>query len=106
MAIVFTIIYLVVSYSSTQHLDNDIITEKNDIFKNIIHDKEVQEWNESEHQKMESNPIFIQISDEKGNDLFTSKNVIMKNWKSTPKSKRIIFFSEEINNQKVRLGQF
>lgn len=106
MAIVFTIIYLVVSYSSTQHLDNDIITEKNDIFKNIIHDKEVQEWNESEHQKMESNPIFIQISDEKGNDLFTSKNLNNEKLEINTEVKKDYFFSEEINNQKVRLGQF
>ncbi len=106
MAIVFVIIYQVVAFSSSQHLDNDIITEKNVIIHTIENEDNIMEWQESEHQKMEANPIFIQVSDVNGKVKFSSENLKKEQFEVNLKIQKDYFFSKAINNQKVRLGQF
>ena len=73
-AIVFIVIYGVVYYSSYRHLDNDILLEKEEILNTLdwkddsIIINKMPEWEEAEHKKVEVNPTFIQIVDNKGQD--------------------------------------
>src|SRR5665647_938215 len=70
-AIVFIVIYAVVYYSSYRHLDNDILLEKEEILNTLdwkedsIIINKLPEWEEAEHKKVEVNPTFIQIVDNK-----------------------------------------
>ena len=69
LAIVFVVIYGVVFYSSYRHLDNDILLEKEEILNTLdwkadsIIINKMPEWEEAEHKKIEVNPTFIQIVD-------------------------------------------
>lgn len=77
-AIAFIAIYAVVYYTSYKHLDEDIITEKKEIFSNLDWDDDhiimnkMPEWEEAEHKQMEVNPTFIQIVNLNGETVFKS----------------------------------
>ncbi|VFA41297.1 sensor histidine kinase [Chryseobacterium indologenes] len=111
-AIAFVVIYGVVYYTSYKHLDEDIITEKNEIFANLDWDDDqiimnkMPEWEEAEHSQIEVNPTFIQIVDLKGNTIFKSINLQDSHFLFNPKNKSTVFYNETINNQKIRQGQF
>jgi hypothetical protein len=80
-AIVFIIIYLVVHASSYRHLDGDILLEKEEILNTLdwkadsIIINKMPEWEEAEHKKVEVNPTFIQIVDNKDKMIFKSANL-------------------------------
>lgn len=111
-AIAFVVIYGVVYYTSYKHLDEDIITEKNEVFANLDWDDDqiimnkMPEWEEAEHSQIEVNPTFIQIVDLKGNTIFKSINLQDSHFLFNPKNKSTVFYNETINNQKIRQGQF
>jgi signal transduction histidine kinase len=110
--LVFIIIYFVVNKTAFDHLDNDIITEKIEVFSNIgvlnnsiVLDK-MPEWNEAEHNKVAVNPTFIQIVDQNGKVIFHSTNLLNDQFLFNPKIEQKTFYNTEINGQKIRLGQF
>lgn len=111
-AIAFTVIYGVVYYTSYQHLDDDIITEKNEIFANLDWDEDhilmikMPEWEEAEHRQIEVNPTFIQIVDLNGNTVFKSVNLQDRHFLFNPKNTATVFYNATINDQKIRQGQF
>jgi heavy metal sensor kinase len=110
--IVFVIIYYVVSYSSYQHLDNDIKAEMEEVFSNInlendsILINKMPEWEEAEHQQIEVNPTFIQIVDNKGKTIFKSLNLQGDYLLFNPNNNKTTFYNTTINTQKIRQGQF
>ncbi len=110
--IVFVIIYYVVSYSSYQHLDNDIKAEMEEVFSNINLEKDsilinnMPEWDETEHQQIEVNPTFIQIVNIKGKTIFKSLNLQDDYLLFNPKNNKVAFYNTTINTQKIRQGQF
>lgn len=110
--IVFVIIYYVVSYSSYQHLDNDIKAEMEEVFSNINLEKDsilinkMPEWDEAEHQQIEVNPTFIQIVDNKGKTIFKSLNLQDDYLLFNPNNNKTTFYNTTINTQKIRQGQF
>ena len=75
-AIVFIIIYTVVHLSSYRHLDSDIQIEKEAILKRLDWKQDsiiivkLPEWEKSEHKKVEVNPTFIQIVNNKDRVIF------------------------------------
>ena len=81
MAFAFFAIYGVVYYTSYKHLDDDISTEKTEVFSNLDWDDDaiimnkMPEWEEEEHKQVEVNPTFIQIVDLKGKTVFKSANL-------------------------------
>ena len=81
-ALVFLVIYLVVYKTAYKHLDDDILLEKEEVFSNLdwhrdsIIIKKMPEWDEAEHNKIEVNPTFLQISDLKGHVIFRSSNLL------------------------------
>ncbi|MFZ1372112.1 MAG: HAMP domain-containing sensor histidine kinase [Ferruginibacter sp.] len=111
-AIVFVVIYAVVYYSSYRHLDNDILLEKEEIINTLdwkddsIIINKMPEWEESEHRKVEVNPTFIQIVDNKDRVIFKSVNMQANHFLFNPSNKNEHFFNSMINQQRIRLGQF
>jgi two-component system heavy metal sensor histidine kinase CusS len=112
MAIAFGTIYAVVYYTSYKHLDDDIITEKSEVFSNLDWDDDavimnkMPEWEEAEHEQIEVNPTFIQIVDLNRKTLFKSANLQGNHFLFNPKNKTTVFYNATINKQKIRQGQF
>lgn len=112
MAFAFFAIYAVVYYTSYKHLDDDITTEKTEVFSNLDWDDDaiimnkMPEWEEEEHKQVEVNPTFIQIVDLKGKTVFKSANLQENHFLFNPKNKKTVFYNATINNKKIRQGQF
>lgn len=112
MALVFMIIYFVVHKTAYNHIDADILLEKEEVFKNLncINDSiiiaKLPEWDESEHNKVEVDPTFLQIVDQKDRVIFHSSNLLKNQFLFNPNNKQVTFYNSEISNQKIRLGQF
>lgn len=110
--LVFIVIYMVVNKTAYSHLDNDILTEKEEVFKYIkgfedeiiIHN--IPEWDEVEHKAVEVDPIFLQIVDARGTVVFHSENLLNDQFLFTPNNQQEKFYNSELSGQKIRLGQF
>ncbi len=111
-AVVFVIIYAVVHESSYRHLDGDILQEKEEIVNNLdwkgdsIIINKMPEWEEAEHRKVEVNPTFIQIVDNREKMIFKSANLQSNHFLFNPGIDKGYFYNTEIDQQKLRLGQF
>jgi len=112
LAIAFTAIFSVVYYTSYKHLDDDIQTEKTEVFSNLDWDgdavimNKMPEWEEAEHNQIEVNPTFIQIVDLKGETIFKSANLQGNHFLFNPNNKTTAFYNATIYDQKIRQGQF
>jgi len=111
-ALVFIVIYSVVHKTAYNHLDEDILLEKKEVFNNLdwhhnlVMVNKMPEWDEAEHNKVEVNPTFLQIVDINGTVIFHSANLLKDQFLYNPKNEKEIFYNGEINNQKIRFGQF
>lgn len=111
-AVAFIAIYGVVYYTSYKHLDDDISTEKLEVFSNLDWDdntiimNKMPEWEEAEYKQVDVNPTFIQIVDVNGETVFKSVNLQGNQFLFNPKNKTTTFYNATINNQKIRQGQF
>lgn len=112
VALVFLVIYIVVYKTAYAHLDDDIMVEKVEVFSNLdwhrdsIIINKMPEWDEAEHNQIEVNPTFLQITDEHGEVIFRSTNLLKDQVLAIPKHNEETFYNGEISNQKIRLGQF
>jgi two-component system heavy metal sensor histidine kinase CusS len=110
--IVFMVIYGVVYYTSFRHLDNDILLEKTEILNTLdwkedsIVINKLPEWEEAEHKKVEVNPTFIQVVDNKDRMVFKSANLRANHFLFNPINATQKFYNTEVENQRLRLGQF
>ncbi|WPV66344.1 sensor histidine kinase [Chitinophaga sp. LS1] len=111
-AIVFVIIYAVVYLSSYRHLDTDILLEKEEIINSLDWKEDsiivikMPEWEEAEHKKVEVNPTFIQIVNNKDKMIFRSENLRSNHFLFNPLIAKEYFYNTTIDNQRLRLGQF
>ena len=111
-AIVFLVIYAVVYNSSYRHLDSDILLEKEEILNTLdwkgdsIIINKMPEWEEAEHNKVEVNPTFIQIVDNKERMIFKSANLRSNHFLFDPSNNKENFFNSLVDKQRLRLGQF
>lgn len=111
-AIVFVVIYGVVYNSSYRHLDNDILLEQEEIINTLdwkgdsIIINKMPEWEEAEHKKVEVNPTFIQIVDNKDRMIFKSTNLQSRHFLFKPANKAQFFYNTQIDKKRLRLGQF
>jgi signal transduction histidine kinase len=111
-AFVFLIIYFVVYKTSYAHLDDDILTEKEEVFGNLDWNKDsilihkLPEWEENEHTQIEVNPTFLQIVDTLGFVIFHSANLLDDQILYNPILEKTTFYNSIISGQKIRLGQF
>jgi len=112
IAIVFVVIYAVAYISSFRHLDNDIVQEKTEILNSLdwsndsIIVNKMPEWEESEHNKVEVNPTFIQVVDHNDRLVFKSANLQANHFLYNPNNKGQYFYNTRIDNQRLRIGQF
>ena len=110
--LVFVAIYSVVFLTSYNHLEKEIRTEQEEVFKSMVVRNDsiivtnLNEWDEAEHQKVEVNPTFLQVIDASGNILFHSSNMVNHQILYNPNIEDEKFFNSEISNQNIRLGQF
>ena len=111
-AIVFIIVYAVVYLSSYRHLDSDILLEKEEVLNTLdwkgdsIIIIKMPEWEEAEHKKVEVNPTFIQIVDNKNRMIFKSANLQSNHFLFRPTNDTGYFYNNQIDKQRLRLGQF
>lgn len=111
-ALVFGVIYIVVLKTGYDHLDKDILTERDEVINNLdwhrdsIIINKMPEWDEAEHNKIEVNPTFLQIVDLSGRVAFHSKNLLNDRFPYHPGIKQAFFYNDTLSNQKIRLGQF
>ncbi|GET25745.1 cell wall metabolism sensor histidine kinase WalK [Prolixibacter sp. NT017] len=79
--VVFFFIYMVVHQSVYRHLDSELSAESEQLNEGfVILDGEIvmtnpYEWNENEHEQVEVNPIFMQISDIHGQIIKRTPNL-------------------------------
>jgi len=110
--LVFTVIYAVVYKTAYAHLDDDILLEKEEVFSNLdwnentIIINKMPEWDEAEHNKIEVNPTFLQITDTQGIVIFHSANLLKDRFPFNPDNLDESFYDGKISGQKIRLGQF
>jgi heavy metal sensor kinase len=110
--LVFLVVYLVVYLTAYQHLDNDIRKEKEDVLENIVLENDLvslrhsQEWDEKEHEQVEVNPTFLQITDKNGALVFQSANMKSQHLKFDPSLARDVYFDGQFNKEHIRQGQF
>ncbi len=111
-AMVFVVIYLVVNKTAYRHLDEDILTEKEEVNSSLFWKQDsiiinqMPEWDEAEHKNVEVSPTFLQIVDSKGKVVFHSANLLKNKFPYNPDVRQDFFFNGEINGQRIRLGQF
>ena len=110
--LVFAVVYGVVYFTAYQHLDEDIRKEKEAVFSALdvkgghVEIKHDTEWEEREHNQVEVNPTFIQITDGSAAKVFQSEN--LKGWSMIlhPTRNSPVFFDSRINAERIRQGQF
>lgn len=79
--LIFLVIYLVVFNTSYSHLNNDLRGESEEVINSfvILSDQIIfagsKEWNETEHDQIEVNPIFFQLSDTLGHVIKKTRNL-------------------------------
>ncbi len=110
--LVFMAVYLVVYRTAYRHLDNDIRSEKEDIFRTLkwsgdsILLEPSAEWTEREHERVEVNPTFLQITDKNGALVFLSANMKNAHLRFDPALQKVVFFNNQFHNERIRQGQF
>ncbi|MCB9266720.1 MAG: HAMP domain-containing histidine kinase [Lewinellaceae bacterium] len=110
--LVFLIVYAVVYFTAYHHLDQDIQQEKEEIFSNLrwqgdsIIINQMPEWEEREHQQVEVNPTFLQITDVRGRLRFRSSNLREDFFLFIPDMEKAAFLNSQLNGRRIRLGRF
>lgn len=111
-ALVFGLIYMVVRQTGYQHLAEDILLEKEEVFQSLVIENDsikitgMAEWQEAEHSKIEVHPTFLQIVDLRGRVIFHSSNLLDGQILYDPENTRETYYNSEISGQQIRLGQF
>jgi len=111
-ALVFIAVYTVVHITSVRHLDHDILTEKKEVYGNLVWIgdsiiiNKMPEWEESEHRHVEVNPTFLQISDFKGRIVFLSANMLDGSFPVNQDNRISQYTDAEIGGKRIRMGQF
>ena len=110
--LVFFAIYYVVSITAYNHLDSDISREADEvrgtiwIAGNKVLIDSLSEWDEREHQQLEANPTFLQVSDKAGRVQFHSANMPGSYLPVDTLLTQRKFFNANISHQAIRVGQF
>jgi signal transduction histidine kinase len=111
VAVVFGIVYFIVQQTVYQNIDNDLFFEANKhteeiyLTKNGIRFINKDEWEESEHQEVQVNPVFIQLTNNSGVVMDKSPNLKKDQLPFKDQSKYGGHFNTELNNRLVRQVQ-
>lgn len=105
---VFFFIYMVVHQSVYRHLDAELAAESEQLNEGfVILDGEIvmtnpYEWNENEHEQVEVNPIFMQISDVHGQIIKRTPNLYGDSLSIYPNRAERFFVNTTLSKQPVR----
>ena len=106
--VVFFFIYMVVYQSVYRHLDAELSEESEQLSEGfVILDGEIvmtnpYEWNENEHEQVEVNPIFMQISDVHGQIIKRTPNLYDDSLKIYLNRTENFFVNTTLSKQPVR----
>ncbi len=109
--LIFVVIYFSVSETVYRHLDEDLDAESNEIEKNLVvlNDQFIIanafEWNESEHGRIEVNPIFIQINDAAGKVIKKTGNLLNGKLSFDSTLKFESYFNTSLSGSQIRQVQ-
>jgi signal transduction histidine kinase len=112
IGLTFFVVYGVVYFTAYDHLDGDILQEKEEVLSNLrwigdsIIIEQMPEWEENEHQQIEVNPTFLQLVNAEAHLLFRSANLRDDILLFDPNLSREGFFNSQISGQRIRQGQF
>lgn len=111
IVVIFIAIYLVVSGSVYRYLDEDLQAESLELQNGIVtlNDRiiiaNLKEWDEGEHNQIEVNPTFVQITDTTGAVLKQSPNLVKEKLAIFPEYKTQTYFDTRLDNSSVRQVQ-
>ncbi|PKP25381.1 MAG: two-component sensor histidine kinase [Bacteroidetes bacterium HGW-Bacteroidetes-2] len=111
IAVVFSIVYFIVESTVYQNLDNALSFEARKHTKEIKIKEDIlffinkEEWEEIEHKEVHTNPVFIQIIDDKGRLMDKSPNLKEEKLPFEGKKKLGENFNTKLNNRNIRQVQ-
>lgn len=111
IAVIFVAIYFVVSGSVYRYLDEDLKAESSELQNGIVtfNDRiiiaNLKEWDEGEHNQIEVNPTFVQITDTTGAILKQSPNLVKEKLAIFPVYKTQTYFNIHLGKSSVRQVQ-
>ncbi|NCT17902.1 MAG: two-component sensor histidine kinase [Flavobacteriaceae bacterium CG_4_8_14_3_um_filter_34_10] len=111
IAVVFSIVYFIVERTVYQNLDNALYfearkhTKEIKIKEDILYFINKEEWEEIEHKEVHTNPVFIQIIDDKGRLMDKSPNLKEEELPFEGSKKLGENFNTKLNNQNIRQVQ-
>jgi signal transduction histidine kinase len=110
--VVFVIVYSVVYITAYRHLDDQIRSEKEEVFSDIHWKGDsllpdlMSEKLEAEHRQAEVSPTFLQLVDAKHRLVFKSANLQNDHLLFADSLIVPVFFNIEFNGKLIRQGQF
>lgn len=110
--VAFVVIYFVVYVTAYRHLDGDITSERDEVFKMLriegdsIFLETSAEWKEKEHEQVEVHPTFLQIRYVTGAVVFLSPNMKTNFLPFVRDLDHPSFKDNVFNNERIRQGQF
>lgn len=108
ISVVFCAIYGTTSYSINNHINDDILQESSEYFKEIEIDNnntyliQVEQWRERDNNRVNVNPVFVQFSD--NNDILIDKSPNLKGFRLQlyKPNKDNQFVDTYLNNKPIR----
>lgn len=111
ISIVFIVIYAVVSFSVSTHLNSDLQKEADrhsneiEVKNGVIALKRHNEWMEREHNTVGVDPVFIEFLDVDGNLIDKSPNLKESQLLYSPEQADNVFFNGKLVEKKIRQVQ-
>jgi two-component system, OmpR family, heavy metal sensor histidine kinase CusS len=105
--LLFVVIFTVIHSTSYQELDSGISIESDEALSTLnwqgdsIIIYHMPEWEEAEHQQVELNPTFLQVSGVKGNVIFRTANLRKDFLRLHSSSEDESFYNGIINGQHI-----
>lgn len=111
ISVVFCTIYGITLYSINKHINDDILEESSEYLEQIEIDStnayliQVDEWKESDNNRVNVNPVFVQFLDNNNNLIDKSPNLKGLQLKLHKEDKDNLFVDSYLNKQPIRQTQ-
>jgi signal transduction histidine kinase len=108
VAVVFSIVYFIVKQTVYRNIDTDLSYEANKHKIEIFHSKyginfiNKNEWEEREHREVQVNPVFLQLTDHKGQVMDKSPNLKKEQLPFKSQNKYGNHFNSKLKQRNIR----
>jgi signal transduction histidine kinase len=108
ISVVFCTIYVITLYSINKHINDDILKESSEYLEQIEIDDnnayliQVDQWRESDNNRVNVNPVFVQFLDNNNKLIDKSPNLKKMQLKLHKHEKDNQFVDSYLNNQPIR----